>query len=229
MNVGVRNRNEQHCPVCEQVLNDDERTIEAREVLFVGAAAYAWCPECSRQVPGPWGAAYKVRWAEAFARACARLRVQASDRKSLWRLQNETGTVVELALTASESDYVLHYMQNGEEQTTERFRSRESALFRADELRHRLREQGFERRDGRPHPGNKADMRPTDLWTVTDPDGRRVRATLIPIGEMVTLAWFVDDRLEGAEDFADWDAAMRRAAELRMAVSARISSAPRRS
>ncbi len=68
------------------------------------------------------------------------------------------------------------------------------------------------------------DMRPTDLWTVSTPDGHQVRATLIPQGRMLILAWFIDDKPEGAEDFGDWDAAMRRAGELRMAFLNRAES-----
>ncbi len=148
MELGIRDQHEQHCPVCEQLLNDDQQTIEAHGVLFMGAAAYAWCPQCSRQVPGPWDAAYKVRWAEAFARFAAQLRVKSN--QPLWRLVNDAGTRVELTLAPTESGYALHYMQNGHEQTIERFESRESALFRADELRQRLQEQGFARPDTAP-------------------------------------------------------------------------------
>ena len=150
MTLGIRNRHEQHCPVCEQLLNDDQRTVEANEVLFMGAAAYAWCHECSRQVPGPWDAAYQVRWVEAFARFCAKNRVQRKNPQPLWCLVKEAGTAVDLTLAPVETGYVLRYTQNGQEQTTERFASRESALFRADELRQRLQDQGFARSsDGR--------------------------------------------------------------------------------
>jgi hypothetical protein len=146
MSLGIRNRHEQHCPVCEQSLNDDQQTIEAQELLFVGAAAYAWCPGCSRQVPGPWHAAYQVRWAEAFARRCARQRLESlKGRRLLWRLASAAGTLVELTLAPTDSGYALHYSQNGEEQGVERFASRESALFRADELKEHLQNQGFAR------------------------------------------------------------------------------------
>jgi hypothetical protein len=57
-------------------------------------------------------------------------------------------------------------------------------------------------------PTMSADMRPTDLWTMATPSGHRVRATLIPMGKIVTLAWFLDDRPEGAEDFTSWDDAL---------------------
>jgi hypothetical protein len=68
--------------------------------------------------------------------------------------------------------------------------------------------------------GATPDMRPTDLWTLANPGGHRARATLLPQGKMIILAWFVDDKPEGVEDFTDWDAAMRRAGELRMALAA---------
>ena len=50
-----------------------------------------------------------------------------------------------------------------------------------------------------------ASDRPVDVATL---DGHRLRATLIPQGKLMILAWFVDDKPEGAEDFADWDAAV---------------------
>ncbi len=59
------------------------------------------------------------------------------------------------------------------------------------------------------------DLRPTELWTIETSDGRHVRAILFPRGLEVTLAWFVDDRPEGCEDFAEIDEAMRRADEVR--------------
>jgi hypothetical protein len=60
-------------------------------------------------------------------------------------------------------------------------------------------------------------MRPTDMWEVTTSDGHPVRATLIPEGKRIAVAWFIDAKVEGAEDFEDWEAALRRAGELRMA------------
>ena len=59
------------------------------------------------------------------------------------------------------------------------------------------------------------EFHPTEVWSLVTGDGRRVRAMLFPRGLEVTLAWFVNDRPEGAEDFAEWDEAMRRATELR--------------
>ena len=69
-----------------------------------------------------------------------------------------------------------------------------------------------------------ADMRPSELWTVRTQDGRRVRATLVPRGREVTLVWSIDERPEGAEDFADWAEAMRRADMLRLAFLSRQES-----
>jgi hypothetical protein len=68
------------------------------------------------------------------------------------------------------------------------------------------------------------DLRPTTLWTLRTPAGQIARATLIPQGTLVTLAWFLDDRPEGAEDFTDWAAAMRRAGEVRMSFDSRRES-----
>ncbi len=59
------------------------------------------------------------------------------------------------------------------------------------------------------------DLRPTELWTIKTADGRHVRAILFPRGFEATLAWFIDDRPAGCEDFADVEDAMRRADELR--------------
>ena len=60
------------------------------------------------------------------------------------------------------------------------------------------------------------DFHPTELWNFTTRDGRRVRAMLFPRGLEVTLAWVVNDHIEGSEDFAEVDEAMRRAEELRV-------------
>jgi hypothetical protein len=145
MDLGIRNQYEQHCPVCEQLLSDDQRAIEANQLLFIGAAAYAWCPECRRQVRGDWDLAYKLRWAEAFSRFAAQLRAKTI--QPLWRLVSGTGAVVELTLAPTESGYALRYIQDGQERTIERFERRESALFSSDELRQRLLDQGFARPD----------------------------------------------------------------------------------
>lgn len=59
------------------------------------------------------------------------------------------------------------------------------------------------------------DFHPTEVWNFVARDGRHVRAMLFPRGLEVTLAWFVNDRPEGTEDFAEWDDAMVRADQLR--------------
>ncbi len=61
------------------------------------------------------------------------------------------------------------------------------------------------------------DFHPTELWNFTTRDGRHVRAILLPRGLEVTLAWLVNNHIEGSEDFAEAQAAMRRAEELRVA------------
>jgi hypothetical protein len=68
------------------------------------------------------------------------------------------------------------------------------------------------------------DFRPTEAWSLTTRDGRHVRAMLFPRGLEVTLAWFVNDHPEGSEDFVDWDEAMRRAGELRVAFESDVRS-----
>ena len=52
---------------------------------------------------------------------------------------------------------------------------------------------------------------PTVLWRLRHPDGRVVRATLIPGSPASTLVYFVDDRFERGENFEEWDLALRRA------------------
>jgi hypothetical protein len=59
-------------------------------------------------------------------------------------------------------------------------------------------------------------MRPKELWRVTTPDGRCVRATLVPGPRSLIVAWHIDDKPEGAEEFEDWQEALNRANALRM-------------
>ncbi len=59
------------------------------------------------------------------------------------------------------------------------------------------------------------EFHPTDLWSFVTADGRHVRAMFFPRGLQVTLAWFVNDKPAGAEDFAEWEDAMDRANQLR--------------
>jgi hypothetical protein len=145
MALDIRNRHEQQCPVCEQPLADGGRVAEAQEVLFTGAAGYAWCPECGRQVVGPWNAEYMARWTEAFKRVCRELARRRGSSQLLWRVTKGADTVVELLLAVAEPYYVLHYRQNGDELTVERFASHESAALRSSELLRNLLAQGFVR------------------------------------------------------------------------------------
>jgi len=56
---------------------------------------------------------------------------------------------------------------------------------------------------------------PTILWRLRHPDGRVVRATLIPGSPASTLVYFVDDRFERGENFDEWDQALRQAEAFR--------------
>ena len=56
---------------------------------------------------------------------------------------------------------------------------------------------------------------PTVLWRLTHPNGGAARVTLIPGHPTSTLVWFVDETLDRAENFADWNAAIARAEETR--------------
>ena len=61
-----------------------------------------------------------------------------------------------------------------------------------------------------------ANMRLTEIWRVKTRQGQTARAMLVPRGTELSLTWFVNDRLDGAEDFTDWAAALRRADALRL-------------
>lgn len=52
---------------------------------------------------------------------------------------------------------------------------------------------------------------PTILWRLRHPDGRVLRATLIPGVPASTLVYFVDDCFERGENFEEWDRALRQA------------------
>lgn len=56
---------------------------------------------------------------------------------------------------------------------------------------------------------------PTVLWRLKHPNGAVARATIIPGHPTSTLVWFVDDTLDRAENFTDWNAAIARADETR--------------
>ncbi len=142
--LDLYNREEQHCPVCGQAADESQQTIEAHEILFLGAATYAWCPHCSRQVPEPWDSAYKVRWAEAFARRCREHPPAATKPGvTVWRLIDPGGRLVEARIADTADGYALEWRQDGEEQAVDRFASRESVMLRAAELKRQLLEQGF--------------------------------------------------------------------------------------
>ncbi len=57
---------------------------------------------------------------------------------------------------------------------------------------------------------------PAVLWRLRHPDGDRARATLIPGAPESTLVFFVNDRLDRGENFAEWAQAMARAEEVRL-------------
>jgi hypothetical protein len=59
---------------------------------------------------------------------------------------------------------------------------------------------------------------PTVLWTLRHADGRVARATLIPGTPRSTLVWVVDETLDRAENFDDWDLALARAEMTRLAL-----------
>ena len=56
---------------------------------------------------------------------------------------------------------------------------------------------------------------PAILWRLRHPKGDRARATLIPGSPQSTLVFFVNDRLDRGENFAEWAQAMARADAVR--------------
>ena len=56
---------------------------------------------------------------------------------------------------------------------------------------------------------------PAVLWRLKHPAGDRARATLIPGAPESTLVYFVNDRFERGENFTEWEAALRQAADVR--------------
>ena len=56
---------------------------------------------------------------------------------------------------------------------------------------------------------------PAILWRLCHPKGDRARATLIPGSPESTLVFFVNDRLDRGENFAEWAQAMARADAVR--------------
>lgn len=61
---------------------------------------------------------------------------------------------------------------------------------------------------------------PFEAWRSTLPDGRAARATVVPQAGVVMVLWFVNDRFEGIETYADWPTAVKRAGELRELIAA---------
>ena len=56
---------------------------------------------------------------------------------------------------------------------------------------------------------------PTVLWRLQDQEGRVFRATLIPGSPASTLVYFLDDRFERGENFAEWQPAIQAAEQLK--------------
>ena len=50
------------CPVCGQERDRKKALETSYRALLHGAVRYALCPECLREVPKPWGEAYKRRF-----------------------------------------------------------------------------------------------------------------------------------------------------------------------
>ena len=45
---------------------------------------------------------------------------------------------------------------------------------------------------------------PTTLWRLRHADGHTARAVLVPHGHGCSLAWWVDEQVEGAEECKEW-------------------------
>ena len=56
---------------------------------------------------------------------------------------------------------------------------------------------------------------PAVLWRLRHPEGDDARATLIPGSPASTLVFFVNDRFDRGENFAEWAKALARAEEVR--------------
>ena len=56
---------------------------------------------------------------------------------------------------------------------------------------------------------------PAVLWRLRNRRGEQARATLIPGSPQSTLVFFVNDRLDRGENFAEWAHAMARAEAVR--------------
>jgi hypothetical protein len=53
-------------------------------------------------------------------------------------------------------------------------------------------------------------------------DGRAARATVVPMGDVISVVWFINDVVQGAEDYPDWASAVRRAGQVRQALRASV-------
>lgn len=60
---------------------------------------------------------------------------------------------------------------------------------------------------------------PTTLWRLQHPDGSSARAMLVPHGSGCSLVWWVNERIEGAEEFEDSKAALKRSEQVRAALA----------
>ncbi len=58
---------------------------------------------------------------------------------------------------------------------------------------------------------------PTILWRMRHPDGFRAHATVIPGAPDSTLTWYIDGEMVRAENFTEWESALRRAEEVKAA------------
>jgi hypothetical protein len=59
---------------------------------------------------------------------------------------------------------------------------------------------------------------PTIAWRLRRGDGSTARATVLPHGFGCSLIWWVNERCEGAEEYADWTDALTKAGDVRDAL-----------
>jgi hypothetical protein len=147
--VTVRRATLQTCAVCGQVLDADCQARESDEVAFVGAARYAWCVACGRQVRQPWTHGYRDRW-DRYARECREHQPNAQTRpvKSpatpyVCRLVDDEGITLRLTITLDGAGFLVRWYRGNEPEAQEHCRTWEEAVNRADEMRVRLERRGF--------------------------------------------------------------------------------------
>lgn len=63
-------------------------------------------------------------------------------------------------------------------------------------------------------------LEPTVLWRLLHPRGQHARAVLLPGSPTLTLAFFVDDVMDRAENFDGMDIALFRADEIKHSLTA---------